>query len=476
MGDRNPRETSLADWLRKLPHYLYVADLIAGKQVLEVGCGSGAGARFLADHGAARVVGIDTRAGKVEHARRRYSAANLSFRHEDPASMEFRDHGFDCVFVPDGAALIKRPAALRELRRVLAPDGYLILVAPSADRSPEADGLSFHEIRDGLEPLFDPVRMVAQMPLVAMSLVEYAEDDSGEVALDTSLVEWSRAPEGEVTDYMAVCGGRLDRARGFTIVQLPLRPGMDVVERSMDSGLQRALAAATGRVGNGTISAQIAGALHAHAELTRELERTLAEQQLYGDELREELEQTLERADATERERRALAEKLEVTQEELKAWRSRASVAEGEIMRLRLDRGEDPSAPAGEAQAASDELAGLRAALEQARGELAQERARREQAEADRDAPRARLDEQQARIEQLQQERDALAKQAAEAAPKARAKAPSRPRKKAAKKAAPAPAEPATLPGLEAEDRAAATPAAEDAGSEQPGEAAPAES
>ena len=69
MGDRNLRDTGLADWLRRLPHYLYVADLIAGKQVLEIGCGSGEGAKFLADHGAARVVGVDARSAKIEHAR-----------------------------------------------------------------------------------------------------------------------------------------------------------------------------------------------------------------------------------------------------------------------------------------------------------------------------------------------------------------------------------------------------------------------
>jgi hypothetical protein len=384
MGDRNHRESSLAaDWLRKLPHYLYVADLIAGKQVLEVGCGSGEGARFLADHGAARVVGLDVRSGKVEQARRRYSAANLTFRHEDPASTELRDHSFDCVFVPDGAALVKRPAVLRELRRVLVPGGHLFLVSASADRDPEAPGLTFHEIKDVLEPLFAPVRMVAQAPLVAMSLVEYAEGGSEQVAFDTSLVEWTRAPEGVVTDYLAICGGVVEGARGFTLVQLPLRPGVDVVERSLigDGHLLTAAGAEGAAVagGNGTlagtVTAQIAGALQAHAELTRELERTLAEQQLYSDELREELEQTLERSDTAERARKTLTEKLEAMQEELKSWRSRAAQAEGEVMRLRLGRGEEPVGAvegAGEpgASAHERELAAVRAELADTRQRL----------------------------------------------------------------------------------------------------------
>jgi ubiquinone/menaquinone biosynthesis C-methylase UbiE len=396
MGDRNHRETSLGgDWLRRLPHYLYVADLIAGKQVIEIGCGSGEGARFLADHGAARVVGVDARSGKVEQARRRYSAANLTFRHEDPASMELRDHSFDCVFVPDGASAARRPALLRELRRILAPGGHLILVSASADRDPEAPGLTFHEIKDALEPLFAPVRMVAQTPMVAMSLVEYAEEESDNVALDTSLVEWTRAPDGVVIDYMAICGGSTDVARGFTLVQLPLGPGVHVVERSLggnghvaaagigsetEGGLSAGTpggvnggALAGWSVGAGTVSAQIASALQEHAEMTRELERALAEQQLYSDELREELEQSLERSDGAERARKALAEKLEVMQDELKTWRSRAAQAEGEAMRLRLARGDAPVAgvePGDPAGAHAREVAAVRAELTDARQRL----------------------------------------------------------------------------------------------------------
>jgi ubiquinone/menaquinone biosynthesis C-methylase UbiE len=394
MGNRNHRETSLGgDWLRKLPHYLYVADLIAGKQVIEIGCGSGEGARFLADHGAARVVGVDARSGKVEQARRRYSAANLTFRHEDPASMELRDHSFDCVFVPDGAAAAKRPALLRELRRILAPGGHLILVSASADRDPEAPGLTFHELKDALEPLFAPVRMVAQSPMVAMSLVEYAEEESDNVAFDTSLVEWTHAPDGVVIDYMAICGGATDVARGFTLVQLPLGPGVQVVERSLGGNGHVAVGAGgegeagtvTGGVnggalagwstGAGTVSAQIASALQEHAEMTRELERALAEQQLYSDELREELEQSLERSGEAEGARKALAEKLDAMQDELKTWRSRAAQAEGDVMRLRLGRGEAPQsgadgAPGESATAHERELASLRAELADARQRL----------------------------------------------------------------------------------------------------------
>lgn len=358
------RDASLGDWLRRLPQYLYVADLIAGKRVLEVGCGTGAGAKFLADHGAARVVGIDASASTVARARRVYHRGNLSFRHDDLADTELGDSTFDCVFVPDGRTVIKRPGVLRELRRVLAPDGYLVLSAPSMDRSTRAEGLSYHDIRDALSAVFAPVRMVAQTPFVAMSLVEYGDVDEGDVVLDTSLVEWSRTTSDEVVDYLAICGGRPEAARGFTIVQLPTKTGADVVSRSVGG-----VGEPVGGRAAAPVSTQIGEALNAHAQLTRELERALAEQKAYNEELREELEQTLERADTAERARKRLAGKLAGVQEELKTWRSRASIAEGEVLRAQLARGEAgaPAAAGDSGKAVAPDVAPV-VAVDDARG------------------------------------------------------------------------------------------------------------
>ena len=44
---------------RRLPRYLFVEDLIAGKKVLEIGCGTGTSAEFLAGMGVDRVLGVE---------------------------------------------------------------------------------------------------------------------------------------------------------------------------------------------------------------------------------------------------------------------------------------------------------------------------------------------------------------------------------------------------------------------------------
>jgi ubiquinone/menaquinone biosynthesis C-methylase UbiE len=197
----------IAAWLRRLPHYLYLADLLPGKRVLEMGCATGYGAQFLANHGAGRVVGVDRSLRQVSEARTRFRQSNLEFRCEEPGSVELEDGSFDIVFVPDGVDALRRRTVLAELRRLLVRQGHLVVCGLSADRRGAPGGASFYEFRDRLERLFSPVRMIAQTPFVGFSLIEYADDGgSPGIELDTSLCELAGG-EAEASDYVAVCGG-----------------------------------------------------------------------------------------------------------------------------------------------------------------------------------------------------------------------------------------------------------------------------
>ena len=76
MSERTANES----WERRLPLYSYLEPLWAGRKVLELGCGSGAGAEYLIAHGAARVVSLDSDQALVERARARYRRPNLEYR------------------------------------------------------------------------------------------------------------------------------------------------------------------------------------------------------------------------------------------------------------------------------------------------------------------------------------------------------------------------------------------------------------
>ena len=99
-------------------------------RVLEIGCGLGTdGARFA--RAGAQYTGVDLTEAAVALARRRFELEGLpgEFRVADAESLEFADGSFDIVYshgvlhhTPDGAA------AVREVRRVLAPGGRAVVM------------------------------------------------------------------------------------------------------------------------------------------------------------------------------------------------------------------------------------------------------------------------------------------------------------------------------------------------------------
>lgn len=97
------------------------------ERVLQVACGDGDGALFLArEFPVARVRGIDADAGQVVAASRRVGLdpeGRVAFKEGGPRRIPYPDDHFDLVAVLDA-----HPAA-RELARVLRPGGHLILAA-----------------------------------------------------------------------------------------------------------------------------------------------------------------------------------------------------------------------------------------------------------------------------------------------------------------------------------------------------------
>ena len=120
-------ETSLLNAYYERPAVLELAGDVAGRRILDAGCGSGPLFAALRDRGAI-VTGIDTSAGMLELARRRLGA-DADLRVADLASpLLFPDGAFDDVI----ASLVLHyledwGPTLAELRRVLTPGGRLIV-------------------------------------------------------------------------------------------------------------------------------------------------------------------------------------------------------------------------------------------------------------------------------------------------------------------------------------------------------------
>ena len=120
-------ETGLANAYYERPAILALAGDVAGRRILDAGCGSGPLFAALRDRGAI-VTGIDKSAGMLELARRRLGA-DADLQVADLGSpLPFPDGAFDDVI----ASLILHyledwGPTLAELRRVLTPGGRLIV-------------------------------------------------------------------------------------------------------------------------------------------------------------------------------------------------------------------------------------------------------------------------------------------------------------------------------------------------------------
>jgi len=101
---------------------------LAGKHVLEVGCGRGGGAAFLHRHGKpAAMTGIDFSAQAIALCKERYNRPGLTFLTGDAEKLPFPDASFDIVVnVESSHCYGSMPAFLAEVRRVLKPGGRFL--------------------------------------------------------------------------------------------------------------------------------------------------------------------------------------------------------------------------------------------------------------------------------------------------------------------------------------------------------------
>lgn len=103
----------------------------AGRDVLELGCGSATHSAFLAAHGA-RLTGIDISDIAVEQARARARAQHFPavFQRMDAEHLEFPDNRFDLICSVAILHHLDLRSAFSELRRVLRPAGRAVFLEP----------------------------------------------------------------------------------------------------------------------------------------------------------------------------------------------------------------------------------------------------------------------------------------------------------------------------------------------------------
>lgn len=115
--------------------------LVPGMSLLEVGCGRGGGLMALleeAGDGAFDATGLDIAASAIAYAQATHRRSGLRFMQGNGLDLPFADRSFDVVLnVEASKASGDRPAFLREVARVLKPNGVLLLADSARARRVE---------------------------------------------------------------------------------------------------------------------------------------------------------------------------------------------------------------------------------------------------------------------------------------------------------------------------------------------------
>ena len=195
--------------------YAFALPLVQGKTVLDAACGEGYGSALLAT-AATAVTGVDLSADAIRHASDRYQAGNLDFRASDCLDLPFAADSFDCVVSFETLEhLADHDGLLREFRRVLRPEGFLLLSSP--DKAVYSEQMQnrneFHArelYRDELETLlrshFPAFRLWGQK-LVFQSAIWSLDGAPGVGLLQESdgEVRASAVPGHEPVYFIALC-------------------------------------------------------------------------------------------------------------------------------------------------------------------------------------------------------------------------------------------------------------------------------
>jgi ubiquinone/menaquinone biosynthesis C-methylase UbiE len=104
------------------------------ERVLEIGCGTGAGALFLArEYPRARIRGVDISPAMISRATAKIGLdpeARVAFRVADGSDLPYPEDSFDLV------AQINTPVFFSEIARVLRPGGTVLITSSLGDETP----------------------------------------------------------------------------------------------------------------------------------------------------------------------------------------------------------------------------------------------------------------------------------------------------------------------------------------------------
>ncbi len=219
-GERFTPECVREIWYEHFHRYALAGDLVAGKHVLDAACGEGYGSAHLASM-AKTVIAVDISTEAIDHASERYQADNLKFQVADVCKLPFQDDEFECIVSFETLEHLEdQSGLLQEFRRVLEPDGFLLISSPDkavySDRDQNENEFHVRELyRDELEALLAeqfPARCLLRQKLVFNSVI-WSEGANSRLVFhqaQSGQISATQSPGHEAMYYIAICAARKD--------------------------------------------------------------------------------------------------------------------------------------------------------------------------------------------------------------------------------------------------------------------------
>lgn len=197
--------------------YTWASRFCQNKKVLDIACGEGYGSALLAGY-ATDVVGVDIAQEAVAHASEKYaSQTNLRFLQGSATAIPLDDQSVDvAVSFETVEHLMQQSEMLAELRRVLKPEGLLIISSPNKKVYSEGRDyvneyhvkeLYFEEFDALLREQFSAVTYLGQRLLTGsfVAPMEHRGTHYEAIGLQGDRLTSSTAPTTEIMYFVAVC-------------------------------------------------------------------------------------------------------------------------------------------------------------------------------------------------------------------------------------------------------------------------------
>jgi GT2 family glycosyltransferase/SAM-dependent methyltransferase/glycosyltransferase involved in cell wall biosynthesis len=130
--------------LEHFHRYGTIRKIVTDKDVLDIACGEGYGSSLISSV-ARSIVGVDISDAAIHHASSTYSASNLKFRQGSATQIPEADASFDVIVSFETIEhLAEQEQMLAEIRRVLRPNGCLVISSPNRPVYSEESGEANH--------------------------------------------------------------------------------------------------------------------------------------------------------------------------------------------------------------------------------------------------------------------------------------------------------------------------------------------